>query len=389
MDFDESQERELIRKEIRNLCEDFGDEYWREKDQAHEFPHEFFDEFAEHGWCGLTIPQEYDGQGYGLQEASIVQQEISRSGSGQTGVSVTAHHIFASAPLIKFGSEEQKERYLPAVADGDVHMTVSVTEPNAGLDTSRIETFAERDGDEYVVNGQKMWATKAQVADVIMLLARTSPREESDRFGGLSLFFTEFNKDMDGVDVSLIEKAGRHASDSNEVWFEDFKIPVENRIGEEGKGFEYLLEFANSERVSVASNAIGIGKAALDKAVDYAKERVVFGNEIGSYQAIAHPLSDAWSKLEAAELMNRKAAWLYDHDRDCGAEANVAKLRASEASLEACEQAMRTLGGMSYSEEYDVARYYRETMLPLLTPVSNEMVNNYIAQHVLGLPRSY
>ena len=389
MDFDESQEHELIRKEIRKLCADFGDEYWREKDRQHEFPHEFFDTFAEHGWCGLTIPEEYGGQGYGLQEASIVQQEISRSGSGQTGVSVTAHHIFASAPLIRYGSEHLKQKYLPEVASGDVHMTVSVTEPNAGLDTSRIETYAERQGDEYVVNGQKMWATKAQVSDVIMLLARTSPREEGSRLSGLTLFFTEFDKSMDTVDVSLIEKAGRNASDSNEIWFEDFRIPVEDKIGEEGRGFEYLMEFANSERVSVASNAIGIGKAALDKAVDYANERVVFGNKIGSYQAIQHPLSEAWSKLEAAELINRKAAWLYDNDRDCGAEANVAKLRASEAALEACEQAMRTFGGMSYSEEYDVARYYRETMLPLLTPVSNEMVNNYIAQHVLGLPRSY
>jgi len=268
-------------------------------------------------------------------------------------------------------------------------MSVSVTEPNAGLDTSRIETTAERDDDRYLVNGQKMWTTKAQVADVIMLLVRTSPREETERFGGLTLFFTEFDKDMDSVDVELIEKAGRHASDSNQVWFEDFEIPVEDRIGEEGEGFGYLLEFANSERVSVASNAIGIGKAALDKAVDYANERVVFGNKIGSYQTIQHPLADSWSKLQTAELMTRKAAWLYDNDRDCGAEANAAKLRASEAALETCERAMRTHGGMAYSEEYDVARYYRETMLPLLTPVSNEMVNNYIAQHVLGLPRSY
>lgn len=264
-----------------------------------------------------------------------------------------------------------------------------VTEPNAGTDTSRIETFAERDGDEYVVNGQKIWTSKAQEADVIMLLTRTTPREDADRFGGLSLFFTEFSKEMDGVDVSEIPKAGRGASDSNEVWFEDFRIPAEDRIGEEGEGFTYLLSFANSERVSIAANAVGIGQAALDRAASYAAEREVFQNRIGSYQAIQHPLADSWSKLEQDELMVRKAAWLYDRGEDAGAEANAAKLRASEDAIEACERAVRVHGGMGYAKEYHVERYWREVMINVIAPISNEMVKNYIAQHVLDLPRSY
>jgi len=389
MDFELGQERRLIREQIRELCADFGDEYWREKNREHEFAWEFFDTFADDGWCGITIPQEYGGQGYGVQEAALVQQEIARSGAAMAGTSITSHHVFSTAPLVEFGDEEHKRRYLPAIADGDVMVCTGVTEPNAGTDTSSIETFAERDGDEYVINGQKIWTSKAQEADVIMLLARTAPREESDRFGGLSLFFTEFDRDMDGVEVSEIPKAGRGAADSNEVWFDDVRIPVADRIGEEGEGFSYLLSFANSERISIAANAVGIGQAAVEKAADYARERVVFDSPIGSYQAIQHPLADAWSKLELDELAVRKAAWLYDNDEDAGAAANAAKLRASEDALEACERAMRVHGGMGYAQEYDVERYWRETMINVIAPISNEMVKNYIGQHVLDLPRSY
>ncbi|WP_424018860.1 acyl-CoA dehydrogenase family protein [Halorientalis pallida] len=389
MNFELGQERRLIREQIRELCADFGDEYWREKNRNHEFAWEFFDTFADDGWCGITIPQEYGGQGYGVQEAALVQQEIARSGAAMAGTSITSHHVFSTAPLVEFGDEEHKRRYLPKIADGDVMVCTGVTEPNAGTDTSSIETVAERDGDEYVVNGQKIWTSKAQEADVIMLLARTAPREESDRFGGLSLFFTEFSKDTDGVDVSEIPKAGRGAADSNEVWFDDVRIPAADRIGEEGDGFSYLLSFANSERISIAANAVGIGQAAVEKAADYAREREVFDSAIGSYQAIQHPLADAWSKLELDELAVRKAAWLYDNDEDAGAAANAAKLRASEDALEACERAMRVHGGMGYAQEYDVERYWRETMINVIAPISNEMVKNYIGQHVLDLPRSY
>ena len=389
MDFALTEEQRLIRRQIRELCADFGDDYWREKDRAHEFAWEFFEAFADAGWCGITIPEAYGGQGYGVQEAAIVQQEIARSGAAMAGTSITAHHVFSAAPLVAYGDEAHKERYLSRIAAGDVQVCTGVTEPNAGLDTSRIETTAERDGDEYVVNGQKLWTSKAQEADVIMLLVRTAPREETERFGGLTLFVTEFGADRDGITVSEIPKAGRGASDSNEVWFDDVRIPAADRVGEEGEGFRYLLSFANAERIQLAANAVGVGQVAIETAAAYADERVVFDNPIGSYQAVQHPLADSWSKLAQAELMIRKAAWLYDRDEDCGAEANAVKLRASEDGLEACRRAVRAHGGMGYAAEYDVERYWREMMINVLAPISNEMARNYLGQHVLGLPRSY
>lgn len=390
MDFELTDEQRLIKSQIREVCADYGDEYWREKDERHEFPYEFYRELADGGWFGLTIPEEYGGQGYGIQEGMIVQQEITRSGSGQAGSSITATQTYNSEPILEFGSEEMKEQYLPEIASGDAHLAVGVTEPNAGHDTSRIETFAERDGDDYVVNGQKLWTSRAQDADLMLLIARTTPREDADgRFDGLSLFLAEFDRSLDTVEVSEIRKAGRHAADSNEVWYRDFRISAENRIGEEGQGFKYLLSFANSERILVAAAAIGIGLAALDKASDYARERVVFDAPIGSYQGIQHPLAESWTRLQSAEALTQKAAWLYDTGRDCGGEANAAKMAASEAAVEAAERAVRSHGGMGYAEEYDVARYWREAALLVLTPVSSEMIKNYIAQHELDLPRSY
>ena len=389
MDFRLTEEQRLIRRQMRELCSAFGDDYWRERDREGEFPWEFFEAFADGGWCGITVPEAYGGQGYGVQEAAIVQGEIARSGAAMTGTSVTSHHVFSVAPLIEYGTDEHKERYLPRVADGDVMVCTGVTEPNAGTDTSRIETTAEREGDEYVVNGQKIWTTKAGQADVIMLLARTSPRDPDDRFGGLTLFFTEFGPDAPGVEASEIPKAGRAASPSYEVWFDGFRIPAGDRIGEEGEGFGYLLSFANSERISLAANAVGIGQAAIERAAEYAREREVFGNRIGSYQAVAHPLAESWSKLEQDELMVRKAAWCYDEGEAVGPTANAVKLRASEDAIEACERAVRVHGGMGYAAEYDVERYWRESMINVLAPVSNEMVKNYIASKVLDLPRSY
>jgi acyl-CoA dehydrogenase len=389
MDFRLTEEQRLVRRQIRELCADFGDDYWRERDRTGEFPRAFFEAFADGGWCGITVPQAYGGQGYGVQEAALVQEAIARSGAAMAGTSVTSHHVFSVAPLIEYGSEAHKERYLPRVAAGDVMVCTGVTEPNAGTDTSRIETTAERDGDEYVVNGQKIWTTKAGQADVIMLLARTSPRDPDDRFGGLTLFFTEFGPDATGVEVSEIPKAGRAASPSYEVWFDGFRVPAGDRIGEEGEGFGYLLSFANSERISLAANAVGIGRAAVERAAEYAREREVFGNRIGSYQAVAHPLAESWSKLEQDELMVRKAAWCYDEGETTGPTANAVKLRASEDAIEACERAVRVHGGMGYAAEYDVERYWREAMINVLAPVSNEMVKNYIAHEVLDLPRSY
>lgn len=389
MEFGLTDEQQLIQSQVRELCDEFGDEYWREKDRNHEYPAEFFEAFADGGWCGITIPVEYGGQGYGVLEAAIVQQEIARSGAGMAGTSLTAHHTFSTEPLVVYGTEKHKQQYLPRIADGDVQVCTGVTEPNAGTDTSRIETFAERDGDEYVVNGQKIWTSKAQEADVVMLLTRTSPRKESDRHGGMTLFFTEFDTDMDAVEAAEIPKAGRGASDSNEVWFDGFRVPATDRVGEEGEGFKYMLEFANSERVSIAANAVGVGQAAVEKAADYASERVVFDAPIGSYQGVQHPLADSWAKLQMDELMVRKAAWLYDNDESCGPEANAVKLRASEDSVEACERAVRAHGGMGYAKEYDVERYWKETMINVIAPISNEMAKNYIGQHVLDMPKSY
>jgi acyl-CoA dehydrogenase len=389
MEFELSEEQRMIRTQVRQLCDEFGDEYWREHDARHEYPTAFHEAFAEHGWFGLTVPEAYGGQGYGVQEAAIVQQEIARSGAAMAGTSLTAHHTFSTEPLVAFGTEAHKQRYLPRIAEGAVQVCTGVTEPNAGTDTSRIETTARRDGEAYVVDGQKIWTSKAGEADLIMLLVRTTPREDADRFGGMTLFFTEFDSDTDGVEVSEIPKAGRGASPSYEVYLDGFRVPAEDRIGEEGDGFRYLLEFANSERISIAACAVGIGQAAVEKAADYASERVVFDAPIGSYQAVQHPLADSWAKLEQDELMVRKAAWLYDRDRDCGAEANAVKLRASEDSIEACERAVRAHGGMGYAKEYDVERYWRETMINVIAPVSNEMAKNYIGRHVLGMPKSY
>jgi acyl-CoA dehydrogenase len=389
MEFRLTEEERLIRRQIRELCADFGDDYWRERDRRGEFPWEFFEAFADGGWCGITVPETYGGQGYGVQEAALVQEEIARSGAAMAGTSVTSHHVFSVAPLIEYGTDEHRARYLPRVADGDVMVCTGVTEPNAGTDTSRIETTARRSGDEYVIDGQKIWTTKAGQADVIMLLVRTAAREETDRFGGLTLLFTEFGPDAPGVEVSEIPKAGRAASPSYEVWFDGFRVPVEDRIGEEGEGFDYLLAFANAERISLAANAVGIGQAAVERAAEYADEREVFGNRIGSYQAVAHPLADSWSKLEADELLVRKAAWCYDEGLETGPTANAVKLRASEDAIEACERAVRVHGGMGYAAEYDVERYWRESMINVLAPISNEMVKNYVARTVLGLPRSY
>ncbi len=389
MDFELSEEQRLIRRQIRELCRDFGDDYWRAKDRDHEFAWEFFEAFADAGWCGLTIPEEFGGQAYGVQEASIVQQEIARSGAGMAGTSITSHHVFSTAPLIEYGSEDHKSAYLPGIAAGDVMVCTGVTEPNAGSDTSRIETTARRHGDEYLVSGQKIWTSKAQEADLIMLLARTGERDPDDRFAGLSLFFTEFSPELESVTVSEIQKAGRGAVDSNEVWFEEFSIPVRDRIGEEGEGFRYLLSFANAERISLAACAIGVGQRAIEKAAEYAAEREVFDNRIGAYQGIAHPLAMEWSKLTADEALLRKAAWLYDQDESCGAEANAVKLRASEDAMSATERAIRVHGGLGYAMEYDVERYWRENMINILAPISNEMVKNYLATHVLDLPRSY
>jgi acyl-CoA dehydrogenase len=389
MDFALTEQQELIRKEVAGQARAFAAEYWLEKDRKAEYPWEFVRAFAEAGWLGTIIPEAYGGAGLGVTEAAILLHEICAAGAGTTGASPIHFYMFPPMPVIKHGSEDLRRRYLPKMATGEIVMSFGVTEPNAGTDTSRIQTRAERRGDRFVVNGRKVWNTNAKHATHILLLARTEPREANPGkpFRGMTLFFTEFDRAR--ITVREIEKLGRAAVDSNEIFIDGLEVPVENVVGEVGLGFYHLLDSLNPERVFTGIEAVGIGRAALERAVQYAKERVVFDRPIGQNQAVAHPLALAWAKLESAELMCLKAAWLFDHGRPCGAEANAAKLLAAEAGFEACDVAVQTHGGYGYAKEFHVERLWREVRLYKIAPVSQQMVLNHLAEHVLGLPKSY
>jgi acyl-CoA dehydrogenase len=390
MHFDLSQDQLSIREAVTQLCTQFPESYWRERDIDGVFPHEFYRAMGEAGWLGLAIPEEYGGSGLGVMEAAIMMQAVAESGACMSGCSSIHINVFGLMPVVVFGNEEQKRRMLPPMAKGQVKSCFAVTEPNTGLNTTKLKTRAVRKGDKYVVNGQKVWISTAQVADKMLLLARTTPAEDlapENRSGGLSLFYTDMDRNK--VDVRLIDKMGRKCVDSNELFIDGLEIPVEDRIGEEGKGFKYILHGMNPERVLLAAEAIGIGRIALRKAAAYAKERVVFDRPIGQNQSIQHPLAENWVELEAAQLLTMKAAWLYDNGRDCGAEANAAKFFSAEAGFRACERAILTHGGMGYSKEFHVERYLREIMIPRIAPVSREMILSHIAERVLGLPKSY
>jgi hypothetical protein len=387
MDFGWSEHHETIRKEVAALARSFPPEYWLDKDRRAEYPWEFVRAFAARGWLGTVIPEPYGGAGLGVTEAAIVLHEICAAGAGTSGASPIHFYMFPPLPLIKHGSETLKRRYLPRLAAGELILSFGVTEPDAGTDTSRIETRAERRGDRFVVHGRKVWNTNARQATHMLLLARTAPRDPARPLAGLTLFFAPFDRTR--ITVREIEKMGRAAVDSNELFIEGLEIPEDHVVGELGRGFYHLLDSLNPERIFTAVEAVGIGRAALDRAVRYAQERVVFGRPIGQNQAIAHPLALAWAKLEAAELMALKAAWLYDHGRPCGAEANTAKLLAAEAGFEACDVALQTHGGYGYAKEFHVERWFREVRLYKIAPVSQQMVLNYLSEHVLGLPRSY
>ena len=387
MDFALTEQQELIRKEVGALARTFSPDYWLEKDTKHEYPWEFVKAFAAGGWLGMIIPEAYGGSGLGVTEASLMLGEICAAGAGTSGASPIHFYMFPPMPLIKHGSEDLKRRYLPRMPTGEIVMSFGVTEPNAGTDTSRIQTFAERKGDRFVVNGRKVWNTNARQATHMLLLARTAPRDDAKPFRGLTLFFTEFDRSK--ITVREIEKLGRAAVDSNEIFIDGLEIPAENVVGEVGQGFYHLLDSLNPERILTAIEAVGIGRAALERAVQYAKDRVVFDRAIGQNQAIAHPLATAWAKLETAELMCMKAAWLFDHGRPCGAESNTAKLMAAEAGFEACDVAVQTHGGYGYAKEFHVERLWREVRLYKIAPVSQQMVLNYLAEHVLQLPKSY
>lgn len=387
MNFELTDAQKEIVAGVKAMCQRFPDEYWRGKDSRSEFPHEFYKAVADAGYLGIAIPEEYGGSGLGITEAALVMKEIAYAGAMQAASSVHLG-IFGLTPLIRHGSEEMKRRWLPRVISGEMHMSFAVTEPDAGNDITHIKTSARREGDIYVINGRKVFTTKAQEAHKVLLLTRTTPFEQvAKKTDGMSLFFADL--DRDAIEVRELLKLGRHAVDTNMLFIDNLKVSAADLIGEEGKGFRYLLDGLNPERILIASEAIGIGRAAVDKAVRYAKERIVFGRPIGQNQAIAHPLADAYAKLEVAELMTMKAAWLFDHRKPCGPEANIAKLRAAEAGFEACDRAVQTLGGYGYMREYDVERYFRECRMLKIAPVSQEMVLNTISEHVLHLPRSY
>jgi acyl-CoA dehydrogenase len=388
MDFALTPEQDRIREAILRVCAGFGDDYWLERDREGGFPHDFQQALAKDGWLGICIPEEYGGSGLGVTEATIMAQAIAESGAGMTGASAVHINIFGLNPVAVFGTQEQKRRMLPPMAAGQVKACFAVTEPDAGLNTTKLKTRAVRKGDRYVVNGQKVWISTAQVADHILLLARTTPIEEVGKpTEGLSLFYTKFDRSR--IRVREIEKMGRKAVDSNELFIEDFEIPVEDRIGEEGQGFACILHGMNPERVLIAAEAVGLGLCAIKRATRYANERVVFGRPIGQNQSIQHPLAKCWVELEAARLLTMKAAWLYDSGQPCGAEANAAKYLAGEAGFHACETAVMTHGGYGYAKEYHVERYLREVLVPRIAPVSPQMALCFIAERVLGLPKSY
>ena len=387
MDFELSEAQQEIVNGTRALCQRFPDEYWRGKDQRREFPHEFFRAVADAGYLGIAIPEAYGGSGLGITEGALVMQEVAYAGAMNAASSIHLG-IFGLAPIVHHGSEELKRRVLPASVAGDIHISFAVTEPDAGNDITHIKTFAKRDGDNFVINGRKVFTTKAQESQKMLLLTRTTPIEDvAKKTDGMTLFFADI--DRSAVEVRELLKMGRHAVDTNMLFIDGLRVSAADVVGEVGRGFHTLLDGLNPERILIAAEAIGMGRAAVDRAVHYAKERVVFGRPIGQYQAVAHPLADAYAKLEVANLMMLKAAWLFDHRKPCGPEANIAKHRAAEAGFEACDRAVQTLGGYGYMQEYDVERYFREVRMLKIAPVSQEMVLNTISEHVLKLPRSY
>ena len=388
MEFSFTDDQIAVRDAIAKLCEKYDDAYWLERDTDGQFPEDFVKDMADGGWLGIAMPEEYGGSGLGVIEAALMMQTIAESGAGFSGASAVHINIFGPHPLVVHGTDEQKQKHLPALIAGRDRSCFGVTEPNAGLDTTRIETKAVRKGDHYIVNGRKMWTSTAQTANKILLLARTTPREEGKKpTDGITMFYTDFDRKY--CEAQVIEKMGRKAVDSNATFYDNLPVPVEDRVGEEGKGFYYILDGLNPERILVASESVGLGRAALRKAVAYANERVVFDRPIGQNQAIQHPLADAWAHLEAADAMTWRAAALYDAGEPCGAEANAAKYLAAEACFTACERAVMTHGGMGYAKEFHVERYLRESFIARIAPVSREMILNFIGQHVLKMPRSY
>lgn len=391
MDFEalaRTPEQIAVRDAVKAICDRFDDAYWRERDQTATFPHEFTQAMAEGGWLGIAMPEEYGGAGLGVTEAAIMMQVVGNSAGAFAACSSIHINIFGPHAMVVHGTPAQKERWIRPLIEGRIRACFGVTEPDAGLDTTKLKTRAVRQGDRYIVNGRKIWTSTARIADKIMLIARTTPIEDCKRpTDGLTLFFTDLDRTR--IEVREIHKMGRAAVDSNAIFIDGLEVPVEDRIGEEGQGFRLLLDSLNPERILNAAEVIGIGRRALARATQYAKDRVVFGRPIGQNQSIQHPLAESWSELMASELMTLRAAELYDAGQPCGAEANAAKYLAADACFHACDRAVRTHGGMGYAAEFDVERYFREAVGCRLAPVSRELVLCYLAERVLGLPKSY
>jgi acyl-CoA dehydrogenase len=388
VDFALDPELESIRDEASKLASAFDDDYWSDHDQRKAFPWDFYNAFAGKGWIGVQIPERYGGAGLGVLHAGTLLQAVGASAGAQNAASTLHLSIFGMGPVLHHGSEQLKQRYLPPTARGELHVSFGVTEDDAGTDTSRIRTFARDDGDRFIVNGKKVWNTKAQQAQKILLLARTTPRDQCAKpLQGMTLFLADL--DPAHCEIREIPKLGRNAVNSNEVFIRDLPVSRDDVVGEVGRGFYHLIDGINPERIMIAAEAVGIGRRAIDVAVRYARERIVFDRPIGQNQAIAHPLADSHSELDAAELLWQRAAWAYDQGDRSGAFANAAKLRAGEASFRACDRALQVFGGFGYAREYHIERYWRESRLSRLAPISQEMATNYIAEHVLGLPRSY
>ena len=388
-----TEEQRHIRSEIRNICDDFDMEYWREKDREHEYPMEFVRTLGEHGWLGTVVPQEYGGAGLDTLEASIILEEISASGAGFNGAMSCHGAMFIPRSVLNYGDEEMKERLLPKIASGeDLLQCFAITEPNAGFDSTSITTFARDEGDRWVVNGQKTWCSRIHASDWMVLVARTTPKEEVDRkTEGISLFLVDLAdaKDQGAIETEVIEKNIRSAVPSYQVWFEDLELPADNLIGEEGRGFYHVLDGLNEERVVIAAEAVGLARVAIDRAVAYANEREVFDRTIGKNQAIQHPLADAYARMTSARNITYQAARAFKEGRDVGEAANIAAYMAREAASKATDRALQTHGGYGVAVEFDVERFYREARLAHIAPISDEMILNYLGEHVLGLERSY
>lgn len=388
MNFEFTEEQNAIREAVGAVAKRFDDHYWAEKEEKAEFPFEFHKAMAEGGWLGITMPEQYGGAGLGVTEAAIMMNEVAKHGGGSAAISTIHINLFGPHPIIVFGTDAQKAEWIPPLVRGEDQVCFGVTEPDAGLDTTRIKTFARKVDGGYIINGRKLWTSTGQVATKILILARTTPLEECKKpTDGMSIFYTDLDRTK--IEVRRIPKMGRAAVDSNATFIDDYFVPDSHRIGEEGKGFSYLLHSLNPERILVAAEAIGVGQDALQRASRYAQERVVFGRPIGQNQGIQHPLAENWIELEAALTMVMKAAWLYDADKHCGAEANAAKFLGARAAYKACETAVLTHGGLGYAKEYHVERLFREVFVFRIAPVTEQLILSYVAEKVLGQKKSY